>query len=88
MRRQAVPGGPGARALLAEPFLSRWAFDVELLARYKRSLRGEPGLTAAERIHELPLRRWTDVPGSKVRAWDFVRSGVELFRIWNAYVRR
>lgn len=79
---------PRLRALLAEPFLTRWVFDVEILARYQRSLRGERGLTAAERIYELPLRRWTDVPGSKVRAWDFVRSGAELFRIWSAYVRR
>jgi glycosyltransferase involved in cell wall biosynthesis len=79
---------PRLRALLSEPFLTSWVFDVEVLARYKRSLRGEPGLTAAEHIYELPLRRWTDVPGSKVKAWDFVRSGVELFRIWNAYVRR
>lgn len=79
---------PRLRALLAEPFLTSWVFDVEILARYVRSLRGDSGLPAAERIYELPLRRWTDVPGSKVRAWDFVRSAVELLRIWNAYVRR
>jgi len=79
---------PRLRGLLAEPFLTSWVFDVEILARFKRSLRGEPGLTPAERVYELPLRRWTDVPGSKVRPWDFVRSGAELFRIWNAYVRR
>ena len=79
---------PRLRALLAEPFLTSWVFDVEILARFVRSLRGETRLTAAERIYELPLRRWTDVPGSKVKPWDFVRSGVELLRIWNAYVRR
>jgi glycosyltransferase involved in cell wall biosynthesis len=79
---------PRLRALVAERFLTSWVFDVEILARYVRSLRGEPGLPAAERIYELPLRRWTDVPGSKVKAWDFVRSAVELLRIWNAYVRR
>jgi glycosyltransferase involved in cell wall biosynthesis len=79
---------PTLRRLLAEPFLTSWVFDVEILARFKRALRGQPGPSAAERVYELPLRRWTDVPGSKVRPWDFVRSGVELFRIWNAYVRR
>jgi glycosyltransferase involved in cell wall biosynthesis len=79
---------PRLRALLSVPFLTSWVFDVEILARFARSLRGEPGLGAAERVYELPLRRWTDVPGSKVRPWDFVRSGVELLRIWNAYVRR
>ena len=73
------------RAVLAEPFLTRWVFDVEILARY---LDG-PGdrVQAARRIYELPLLRWTDVPGSKVRPWDFVRSGLELVRIRNVYVR-
>jgi dolichyl-phosphate beta-glucosyltransferase len=79
---------PRLREILAEPFITSWVFDVEILARFMRSLRGAPGLAAAERIYELPLRRWTDVPGSKVKAWDFVRSGAELLRIWNAYVRR
>jgi dolichyl-phosphate beta-glucosyltransferase len=79
---------PRLRGLLAEPFLTSWVFDVEILARFVRSLRGAPGSPAAERIYELPLRRWTDVPGSKVKPWDFVRSGAELFRIWSAYVRR
>ena len=61
--------------------------DVEILARY-RMLRGEDGVPVGRRIYELPLERWTDVPGSKVRPLDFVRSGLELVRIWNAYVRR
>lgn len=74
------------RALLAAPFLTRWVFDVEILARYL-ALAGDRR-AAAGRLYELPLRRWTDVPGSKVRPWDFVRSGLELVRIWNAYVRR
>jgi glycosyltransferase involved in cell wall biosynthesis len=79
---------PALRGVLDEPFRAGWVFDVEILARYLRALRGAPGLPAAERIYEQPLRRWTDVPGSKVKPWDFVRSGLELLRIWNAYVRR
>jgi dolichyl-phosphate beta-glucosyltransferase len=77
---------PWLRSLLAEPFLSSWVFDVEILARYMR-LRGSGPHLPADRIYEVPLAQWTDVPGSKVKAWDFVRSGVELVRIWNAYVR-
>jgi glycosyltransferase involved in cell wall biosynthesis len=78
---------PVLREVIGRPFLTRWVFDVEILARY-RMLRGEDGVPVGRRIYELPLERWTDVPGSKVRPLDFVRSGLELVRIWNAYVRR
>ena len=78
--------GPLVRELLAVPFLTRWVFDVELLARLARLLRGDP-VPIERRVYELPLLRWTDVAGSKVRPWDFVRSGLELVRIWNAYRR-
>ncbi len=75
---------PIARELFATPFLTRWVFDVELLARYGRLVSGhEPPIE--RRIYELPLVQWTDVAGSKVRPWDFVRSGLELVRIWRAY---
>jgi glycosyltransferase involved in cell wall biosynthesis len=78
--------GPLVRELLAQPFLTRWVFDVELLARLARLVRGGP-VPIERRVYELPLLRWTDVPGSKVRPWDFVRSGLELVRIWKAYRR-
>jgi dolichyl-phosphate beta-glucosyltransferase len=74
------------RELLARPFLTRWVFDVELLARYLKLVgKGEPAPEL--RLYELPLLRWTDVAGSKVRPWDFVRSGFELLRIWRRYRR-
>ncbi len=75
---------PRARELFATPFLTRWVFDVELLARYARSVR-EAAPPIEDRLYELPLLQWTDVAGSKVRPWDFVRSGLELIRIWRAY---
>jgi dolichyl-phosphate beta-glucosyltransferase len=77
---------PQVRELLSEPFLTRWVFDVELLARVARLARGSE-VPAERRIYELPLVSWTDVPGSKVRPWDFVRSGLELLRIRKAYRR-
>ncbi len=74
------------REIFTTPFLARWVFDVELLARFGRAVAGhEPPLET--RVYELPLQRWTDVAGSKVRPWDFVRSGLELLRIWWAYRR-
>ena len=57
---------PALGAALEVPFLSRWAFDVELLGRL---LAGAPGVAALPlaAIRELPLGAWRDVPGSKLR---------------------
>ena len=71
-----------SRSLFEEPFGSRWVFDVELLARYLE--RG--GLASG--IREIPLKRWNDIPGSKVKPIDFFRSVVELGRIRRRYGRR
>lgn len=74
---------PAVRRLFERPFRSRWIFDVELLAR---CLADRPS-AAGERIHEIPLGRWTDVEGSKVTAGDFARSLVELWTIRRAWGR-
>jgi dolichyl-phosphate beta-glucosyltransferase len=62
------------RAALAAPFRSRWAFDVELLGRLW-------AVDPDHRIVEVPLRRWVDVSGSKVRPAAMLRAGVELLWI-------
>ena len=53
-------------AALETPFLTRWAFDVELLARL---LIGSPSTAPvpAGDFLEVPLATWHDVPGSKLR---------------------
>ena len=63
----------------AEPFRSRWIFDVELLARYLDG-GGEPG-----GIYELPVDSWRDLAGSKVRPSDFLRAIGELAQIFRRY---
>jgi glycosyltransferase involved in cell wall biosynthesis len=70
------------RALFAEPFLSRWIFDVEIIARFVR-LRGRDA--AAGAIYELPVKTWHDVQGSKVRSTDFIRALRDLWKIRGAY---
>jgi glycosyltransferase involved in cell wall biosynthesis len=62
------------------PFLSRWIFDVEILARLMRA--PTPPLTAS--LYELPLPVWRDVAGSKLRPKDFVRAIYDLARIRRA----
>ena len=72
--------GPQLASWLATPFLTRWIFDVELLARALRDLRAR-GDAPETRIVELPLTQWTDVAGSKVRPGDFAKAAVELLWI-------
>jgi dolichyl-phosphate beta-glucosyltransferase len=74
-------------AAVARPFGSRWAFDVELLARL---LHPDPGVAAIDiaRIREEPLLVWSDVPGSKLRPAAALRAGIELARIgWRSRLR-
>lgn len=70
------------REVFAEPFLSRWIFDVEVIARFVR-LRGRD--VAATAIYELPIKVWHDVKGSKVRSTDFIRALRDLWKIHRAY---
>ena len=56
------------RAALQEPFRSRWAFDVELLDRLLSGMDDGAGRDAVDAIAEVPLRRWRDVRGSKLKA--------------------
>ena len=61
-------------AFFARPFRSRWLFDVELLRRVTTD-------ELERHVREIPLRSWRDVPGSKMRLKDVVRSLVDLLRI-------
>jgi len=70
------------RELFGEPFLSRWIFDVEIIARLVRQ-RGRDA--AARAIYELPITAWHDVKGSKVRSTDFFRALADLRKIRRAY---
>jgi dolichyl-phosphate beta-glucosyltransferase len=76
---------PETRALTAEPFRTRWVFDVELLARYIRQL-GSPQ-AAAQRIYEYPLHTWEDVGDSKVKPFDFFVALRDVIRIYWKYIR-
>ena len=70
------------REIFATPFLSRWIFDVELIARFLQ-LRSRNDVVHA--IYELPIRTWHDVAGSKVKSRDFIRALRDLRKIRRAY---
>jgi dolichyl-phosphate beta-glucosyltransferase len=76
---------PETGGLSAEPFRTRWVFDVEILARYIRQ-QGSSTI-AAQRIYEYPLDAWEDVGGSKVKPFDFFVALRDVIRIYWKYIR-
>jgi hypothetical protein len=71
----------------SQPFDSRWIFDVELLARLLRMRRGTSQPSLREIVFELPLEKWEDVAGSKLKRGDFFKAVAELSVIWWRYLR-
>jgi hypothetical protein len=68
---------PPVTAAFAQPFRSKWIFDVELLAR----LADAAGAAAESRIREVPLEHWEERGDSRLRIADFVRAPLELLMI-------
>ena len=75
---------PELTAVLNEPFLSRWVFDVEILARMKR-ISVNRGVAIENLIVEYPLEEWCDVRGSKVKPTDFFKALKDVVRIYLQY---
>lgn len=79
--------GPLLRGAFAAPFRSRWAFDVELLARLEEASRRAGAPPVAETVVELALEEWRDVRGSKLHPLGMVRAGLDL-ALMRLYARR
>lgn len=71
------------RAAVGAPFRSRWAFDVELLARLEDAAQRAGPRPAGDLVIELALDEWRDVGGSKLAPHAMVRAAVDLL-----FVRR
>lgn len=72
------------RNLFATPFLSRWIFDVELIARLAQET-GRTKAALAAMLYEHPLNEWRDIKGSKLKGHDFLRAALELVAIYRRY---
>lgn len=71
-----------AATLFAEPFSTRWIFDIELLARLRNQI-GRDGVLKT--VIEVPLLEWREVGGSKLRLAHMIRVPIELLRIRSRY---
>ncbi len=78
---------PHLEHVLAQPFLARWIFDVELFARLQQLRRADGFLPLAEAIYEFPLDAWREVGGSTIRSGDFLKAPAEMAKIYWTYLR-
>ncbi len=69
-----------AGALFAEPFITRWLFDVEILARLQRQTAGDAPLAI-----EVPLAEWRDVAGSRLGWLQMAAAPIGLWKIRQRY---
>jgi dolichyl-phosphate beta-glucosyltransferase len=76
---------PVTAKIFGEPFLSRWVFDVEILARYLAAF-GHDVRRLEQAVYEYPLEVWTDIAGSKVHAGDFFTAFWDVYRIHRRYL--
>lgn len=72
-------------ALFQQPFISRWIFDVEIIARLIQSRRGRNLPQPEQVIYEFPLTEWSDVAGSKLTGGDFLQAAWDLVMIHRRY---
>ena len=79
-----VGTGPD-RSRLAAPCRTTWTFDVELLARMARGHDARGHGAMEEAVYELPLVRWRDVAGSKLRTRDALRAVAEVGVVYRTY---
>ena len=70
-----------ARVFFADPFLTRWLFDLEMLVR----LRNHAGTSGIETAREVPLAKWEEVGGSKLGLSDMINVPLELLKIRTHY---
>ena len=75
------------KRIFAEPFLSKWVFDVEIIARYLKAC-GNNTHTLERMIYEYPLETWVDVEAPKCAPLDFLTAFVDLMRIQRRYLSR
>jgi dolichyl-phosphate beta-glucosyltransferase len=76
---------PALRQSLAQPFKTRWIFDVELLGRLLCAMENRTN----KDFIEVPLMEWRDVGGSKLKSGSMLRAVLDLMIVaWEIRGRR
>jgi dolichyl-phosphate beta-glucosyltransferase len=70
-----------AEIAFKDPFVSRWYFDIEIFHRLHKHY----GERFFEIAHELPVRVWKEVGGSKIKMSDVFKTPFELLKIKRSF---
>lgn len=71
-----------AEILFNDPFISKWLFDVELFSRMLCEFGQKEAL---EKMYEVPVKRWIDQGGSKVKLTYAFRLWYDLYLIHRSH---
>ena len=64
-----------------DSFVTKWLFDIEVFIRYTRS-------TKSVNIMEIPLVKWKEIKGSKLKLSDFLQVPLNILQLARRYGRR
>jgi glycosyltransferase involved in cell wall biosynthesis len=72
--------------VFSEHFVSKWLFDVEIIARLKNKYKED---NIQQRIIEVPVFKWKDIPGSKLKFQHMLSALIEIVKIhWKYNIQR
>lgn len=72
--------GDDIKKAFSVPFMTKWVFDVELIARLQKISKARD-VNFADTVYEYPLEKCYDVAGSKVKFRDGFRALFDLLKI-------
>jgi glycosyltransferase involved in cell wall biosynthesis len=71
--------------LFESEFITKWLFDIEIMARYRNKYGVKKSL---EQIIEVPVKSWMEVGGSKLKLNHMLKVPLELFKIYLKYNKK
>ena len=57
-------------------------FDIELFLRAKKMIGAD---AYSKMVMEIPLNSWSEIKGSKLKMWDFIKAPFEVLKIYAKY---